>query len=106
METRKKKELTQIELANLAGLERPSIALIEAGRQKLPIDRLFKIAIALDTPLSTFLPSLEDVKQDLSTSAEGQRQITTPLGQGFNSQMEKQLQEFFKTPKIAKKKKG
>lgn len=40
-ETRRKKGLSQDDLAKLSHLERPSIVLIERGRQKLPIDRLY-----------------------------------------------------------------
>lgn len=60
------KEMSQEELAALSLLKRPSIALIEKGSQKLPIDRLFIIAKALKTEPSQLLPPLREIFPDKS----------------------------------------
>lgn len=53
--------MSQDELASRSSLKRPSIVLIEKGRQKLPIDRLFVIAKALKVEPAQLLPSLNDI---------------------------------------------
>jgi len=59
-------EMSQEELAALSSLKRPSIALIEKGSQKLPIDRLFIIAKALKTEPAQLLPTLREISSDKS----------------------------------------
>ena len=54
--TRESKQLTQGQLAEKAFLKRPSIVLIEQGTQRLPIDRLYLIASALDCNVTNLLP--------------------------------------------------
>jgi transcriptional regulator with XRE-family HTH domain len=58
---RNKKGLTQEELASNAGLKRTSIVLIEKGKQRLPIDRLYLISAALKCGLSELLPKLNEI---------------------------------------------
>lgn len=53
---RVKHGLTQSQLANQCGLTRTSIVHIERGRQKLPIDRLYSIAEALQISVHDLLP--------------------------------------------------
>ncbi len=60
-DARKAKGLSQENLAKEVALERPSIVLIESGRQKLPIDRLYTIAKALEIQLQELLPPLADI---------------------------------------------
>ncbi|MBD3317669.1 MAG: helix-turn-helix domain-containing protein [Chitinivibrionales bacterium] len=60
-EIRKAKGLSQEDLAKEVSLERPSIVLIESGRQKLPIDRLYAIARVLEVQPQDLLPSLSDI---------------------------------------------
>ncbi len=53
---RNKRKLTQESLAETCGLTRTSIVHIERGRQKLPIDRLYSIAEALQVTVFDLLP--------------------------------------------------
>jgi transcriptional regulator with XRE-family HTH domain len=55
---------TQEQLAGKAGLSRTSIVLIERGRQRIPIDRLYRIARELEVDIKEILPSMEDVFQN------------------------------------------
>lgn len=48
--------VTQAELAAVLGMQRTSIANIEAGLQRLPIHRLYALAILLDVPVKSLLP--------------------------------------------------
>ncbi len=54
-------KLTQQQLSDKAGLSRTSITLIELGKQKLPIDRVYRIAEVLKTEPRFFFPDVEDV---------------------------------------------
>ena len=54
-------ELTQAQLAEMVGILRTSIVNIEAGRQRLPIDRLYDIADALGIQATALLPKNEAV---------------------------------------------
>ena len=58
---RSAKKLTQAQLAETVGLTRTSIVNIETGRQRLPIDRLYDIADALDMQATALLPPNETV---------------------------------------------
>jgi transcriptional regulator with XRE-family HTH domain len=49
---RESKKLSQEELGELAGLDRKTINRIEQGAYPTSIDRLIRIAHALDTPLA------------------------------------------------------
>jgi transcriptional regulator with XRE-family HTH domain len=53
---RRKKKMSQAELAQHLGHTRTSVTNIEAGRQRIPLDLLFKIAELLHTELSNLLP--------------------------------------------------
>ena len=57
---RKGKNLSQIELANLAGLDRTYISLMERGLRKPSIDVLFRLAKALGVSASSIIVSLEN----------------------------------------------
>lgn len=93
---REKKEILQEDLAKLAGLTRPSIVLIETGRQRLPIDRLYNIAKVLQIPLSKLLPDVHEVF-DTSTALNSE---TAPLfiqsGNELKPTAEKQIREKLK----------
>lgn len=52
---RKKKGLTQIELASKAGISVNSLRLYEAGKRQPKVDQLVKIASALDTDIFSLL---------------------------------------------------
>ncbi len=61
--TRKKSNMTQEELSELAGITSNYISLIENGRKKASIETLEKIAAALNIPLSRFF-SAETAKSE------------------------------------------
>lgn len=54
--------LTQLELAEMVGLERTSITNIERGNQKVPLHVLFKICEALKAPVLDVLPNVAEVQ--------------------------------------------
>ena len=61
---RTQKGVSQGVLATQSRLKRPSIVLIEQGRQKVPIDRLFRIAIALNCKsVAELLPDLDEISK-------------------------------------------
>jgi transcriptional regulator with XRE-family HTH domain len=53
---RKSQGLGQEQLADLVGVTRTSITNIEAGRQRVPLDRIYDIADALDVQAVDLLP--------------------------------------------------
>jgi transcriptional regulator with XRE-family HTH domain len=55
------KDITPNELAVRCGLKRPSIVLIEAGKQFVPIDGLYRIARALEIDITDLLPPVSEV---------------------------------------------
>jgi transcriptional regulator with XRE-family HTH domain len=52
--------ITQDQLAKSSGLSRTSIVLIEQGRQRITIDRLYQVANALSKEVQIFLPPTHD----------------------------------------------
>ncbi len=90
------KDISQEALAKRAGLTRPSIVLIENGRQRLPIDRLYNIAQALDISPDQLLPKIKEVFDDgVTTNSE-----TAPLfvhgGNDLKPKAEKQIRDLLK----------
>jgi transcriptional regulator with XRE-family HTH domain len=53
---RKARGLTQEELARRIGLPRPSYANIESGRQRVPLDVVWRAAIVLAEPIEMLVP--------------------------------------------------
>jgi transcriptional regulator with XRE-family HTH domain len=53
---RKDRGITQEELAKRLGLPRPSYANIESGRQRIPLDVVWRAAIVLVVPINTLVP--------------------------------------------------
>lgn len=53
---RKAKRMTQLELAPLAGISRATLASIEAGRQSVRVDVLWRIAVVLGTSVIRLMP--------------------------------------------------
>ena len=53
---RRERGWTQQELANRAGLDRTYLSTVEQGRQNLTLSAAFRIAAALDAPLSQLMP--------------------------------------------------
>ena len=63
-------------LASLVGLKRTSITNIEAGRQKIQVFTLYRIAAALDIPVNILLPGIEGNPPDLSSLLRSQKILT------------------------------
>jgi len=53
---RKERGITQAELAKRIGLPRPSYANIESGRQRVPLDVVWRAAIVLDLAIAALVP--------------------------------------------------
>ena len=53
---RKRREITQAELAEKIGLPRASYANLESGRQRIPVDVLWRAAVVLNVSISTLVP--------------------------------------------------
>ncbi len=53
---RKDRGLTQEELARRIGLPRPSYANIESGRQRIPLDVVWRAAIVLEQSFAVLVP--------------------------------------------------
>lgn len=53
---RKRRELTQEDLAGQIGIQRGSYANIEAGRQRIPIDIVWRAAVVLGVSISALVP--------------------------------------------------
>jgi transcriptional regulator with XRE-family HTH domain len=53
---RKERGITQEELAKRLGLPRPSYANIESGRQRVPLDVVWRAAVVLEVPMTALVP--------------------------------------------------
>jgi transcriptional regulator with XRE-family HTH domain len=53
---RKRREITQAEIAKQIGLPRASYANIESGRQRIPVDVLWRAAVVLNVSISSLVP--------------------------------------------------
>jgi transcriptional regulator with XRE-family HTH domain len=53
---RKRRQMTQEELAVQIGIQRGSYANIEAGRQRIPIDIVWRAAVVLGVSISSLVP--------------------------------------------------
>ena len=53
---RRERGITQEELARRIGLPRPSYANIESGRQRVPLDVVWRAAIVLDLSMAALVP--------------------------------------------------
>lgn len=56
---RKKRGMSQEVLSGLAGIARSHLAMIESGSKNANVDTLWRIAAALDIPLSELLREVE-----------------------------------------------
>lgn len=96
---RKKKGFSQEELAKKSNLERPSVVLIENGRQKLPIDRLYLIATALELHPYKLLPEPSAVFSLGSDDTLDSAPMITHKIQELKPEAEKELREALKKSK-------
>lgn len=55
-EVRTARGISQGQLAGLLGLSRPSLSLIEAGKQRVDAHTLYTLTYLFDLPFSAFLP--------------------------------------------------
>jgi transcriptional regulator with XRE-family HTH domain len=53
---RKAQKMTQEDVAKRIGLTRPSYASIESGRQRIPIDVVWRVSVVLGVSISTLVP--------------------------------------------------
>jgi transcriptional regulator with XRE-family HTH domain len=53
---RKRRELTQEEVATELGVSRASYANVESGRQRASLDLMWKLSVLFGVPLSDFVP--------------------------------------------------
>jgi transcriptional regulator with XRE-family HTH domain len=60
---RKRRKLSQAELAEIAGVSRNSISMLERGEYNPTLDQLRKISTALEVELVVDLSSLEQVTE-------------------------------------------
>lgn len=60
---RDRHDLTQEQLAAMAGLKRTTITNIEAGRNGVPLFTLFKLADALDLEPHDLIPHRDDLRE-------------------------------------------
>jgi transcriptional regulator with XRE-family HTH domain len=53
---RKQRDLTQADLAEALGIPRATYANVESGRQRIPVDILWRAAVVFDVPVEKLLP--------------------------------------------------
>ena len=58
---RRQLEMTQLELAEAAGVLRTSVANVEAGRQRPPLHVLYRLCAAVGVEVTAILPANEEV---------------------------------------------
>jgi transcriptional regulator with XRE-family HTH domain len=72
---RKECGITQEELAKRIGLHRPSYANIESGRQRVPLDVVWRAAIVLDRSVAALVP--EPLAASVTSPSPGFSNMTT-----------------------------
>jgi transcriptional regulator with XRE-family HTH domain len=76
---RKERGITQEELAKRLGLPRPSYANIESGRQRVPLDVVWRVAVTLGVPITTLVPEPLPRRRDATlTNTLGFGALTAP----------------------------
>lgn len=68
-------DLTQEELANLAGVARTSITNLELGRQRAPLHQLMRVADALGCELRDLMPSMADLELVPATADSASEEV-------------------------------
>lgn len=58
---RRQSKMSQSGLASRIGLTRTAIIKMEGGRQRIPVDQLYRIALSLRVTLNELLPDVGDV---------------------------------------------
>lgn len=98
-ETRRKLGISQDELAKKSSLERPSIVLIESGRQRLPIDRLCIIALALNIEPKDLLPTNSELYPDKISKEDENINVIVPEIDKHDKQSIENIRQFVQTYK-------
>jgi transcriptional regulator with XRE-family HTH domain len=75
-----KSKITQKELSVRVGLNRTSIAKIEAGEQRFALDTLYRFSSALGVPVSALLPKPEQLTRNASDEKGILSRATAPEG--------------------------
>lgn len=79
-------DITQDKLAALVNVSRTSITNIESGSQKLPLHLLYRLCIALDVEIATFLPTRSDIAidgEDETIEIDGKTKTVHPKTASF-----------------------
>jgi transcriptional regulator with XRE-family HTH domain len=77
--TRKERGVTQAELAKRLGLPRPSYANIESGRQRVPLDVVWRAAVVLGVSITALVPEpLSRRREPALTNTMAFGMATTP----------------------------
>lgn len=88
---------SQEDLAKQSNLERPSVVLIESGKQKLPIDRLYLIAHALECSPKDLLPESNEVFEGAyAGEVTDEVPIISHKGHELDSNGEKKIRDFLR----------
>jgi transcriptional regulator with XRE-family HTH domain len=91
---------SQEALAAEVGLDRSSVVLIESGKQRLPIDRLYSIARVLGTTPQKLIPDIKEIFED---SKVNEPTIVFHGGsEEDKEEVEKEILQFLRKPDGAK----
>lgn len=76
---RKRGGLTQGELAERIGITRAAYANVEAGRQRIPVDVVWRAAVSLRVPFSSLVPEpiLQPKRAEVQRSVSATGTLTT-----------------------------
>ena len=77
---RKARGITQEQLATRIGLPRPSYANIESGRQRIPIDVVWRVAVVLAVSIATLVP------EPLNSRRAGAASVVVPISSAASFQ--------------------
>jgi transcriptional regulator with XRE-family HTH domain len=77
---RKARGITQEQLAARIGLPRPSYANIESGRQRIPIDVVWRVAVVLAVSIATLVP------EPLNSRKPGLASVVVPISSAVSFQ--------------------
>lgn len=67
---RRRREMSQLELGHALGISRPSVANMEAGRQRVPLHLLYRLARVLGTEPAALLPPVDQAIPEESSAEE------------------------------------
>jgi transcriptional regulator with XRE-family HTH domain len=82
---RKGRGITQEELSKRIGLPRPTYANIESGRQRIPIDVVWRVAVVLGLPVDSLVPEPLNRKRPRIVSIAHSRKRATDMAAATNT---------------------